>query len=128
VATVMQGGPKKGTQVLTQDDVRALFELISLVLYDPQREVDIAFSGAALAAGLDEYREHLMKLMNNWDGLSRALHGRDARRRARALNEQLEKASSNRPLVNIRGNALPTVSHNEAGYARSLIRGKGMEI
>jgi hypothetical protein len=119
---------KRGPGVLTRDDVQALFKLMVEVAQGTDSEESIAFSGQALAALLNSYADHLLKLMDEWPHLSKALRGNDAIERARKLRERLLQSGSFKPLLSSRGAPVRVVGHPEAYVARSLILGKGMEI
>jgi hypothetical protein len=88
----------------------------------------IAFSGQALAALFNWYGDHLLKLMDEWPDLSKAIQGDDAINRARKLRERLLGNASFEPLRSIKGTPVRVVGHPQAHAARSLILGKGMEI
>jgi hypothetical protein len=125
----MSGGPeRRAAQSLTADDVKALFGLMSQVVYGGGGKEDLAFSGQTLASWFDAYGEHLLKLMAEWPDLSRALQSEDARRRARVLHERLRRMAADKPLVDVRGRSVPHVQDTPGQDVRSLILGKGMEI
>ena len=129
MAMVMSGGPEKmSAQTLTQADVKALFKLMSEVVYAGQGTEDLAFPGSALALWFSAYGEHLTKLMDQWDELSHALQSEDAVRRARALHERLRKTTGHVPVLDAAGVPLRTIHDTQAHEVRSLILGKGMEI
>ena len=88
----------------------------------------IAFSGQALAALFSSYADHLLKLMDDWPDLSKALRSDDAMARARKLRERLLESGTLEPLRNIAGRPARIVGHPQADIGRSLIKGKGMEI
>jgi hypothetical protein len=126
--TTMSASPVRGPMVLTQKDVRALFELIALALYDPKEEEDVAFSGATLASWFEAYGQHVIKLMTEWEGLSKELTSEGAKDRARALNARLRQMATEKGLVDSGGRTLKSIGEPEAPEIRSLILGKGMEI
>jgi phage tail tape-measure protein len=117
-----------GPGVLTRDDVRALFRLMVEVAQGPDSDETIAFSGRALAALFSSYADHLLKLMDEWPDLSKALQSDDAVGRARKLRERLLESGTCEPLRSIAGRPARIVGHPQADIGRSLIRGKGMEI
>ena len=129
MASVLPDGTgKRGPGVLTRDDVQALFRLMVEVAQGTDSDETIAFSGQAVAALLNSYADHLLKLMDEWPDLSKALKGNDAIERARKLRERLLQSGSFKPLLSSRGTPVRVVGHPEAYVARSLILGKGMEI
>lgn len=117
-----------GPGVLTKDDVQALFRLMAEVAQGTDCEETIAFSGQAVAALLNSYASHLLKLMDEWPDLSKALQGNDAIERARKLRQRLLQSGSFEPLRSVSGTPVRIVGHPQAHVARSLILGKGMEI
>jgi len=129
MATRMTGGPRRrASNVLTRDDVRALFRLMSTVVYDPKKEEDIAYTGKALASWFEAYGDHLLKLLGQWDELSEALQSDDALSRAHRLHNRLRQIATAEPLVGISGRQLRSIQDPQAHEVRSLILGKGMEI
>jgi hypothetical protein len=81
-----------------------------------------------LAALFSSYADHLLKLMDEWPDLSKALQSNDAVDRARKLREQLLKSGTFEPLRSVAGRPARIVAHPQADIGRSLIKGKGMEI
>jgi hypothetical protein len=132
MAVTMTGGPRRrGSQEgLSTEDVRALFKLMTQAVYagDEDERGDLAFTGRLLATWFEAYSEHLIKLMENWPELSEALQGKDANVRARVLHERLRRSGTIRPLIDLRGRPMRIVPDDQADVARSLIKGKGMEI
>ena len=119
---------RRGPGVLTKDDVQALFRLMVVVAQGTDPDESIAFSGQALAALLNSYADHLLKLMDEWPDLSKAIQGNEAIERARKLRERLLQSGSFEPLRSISGTPVRIVGHPQAHTARNLILGKGMEI
>lgn len=117
-----------GPGVLTKSDVQALFRLMTEVAQGTDSDETIAFSGQALAALFNSYADHLLKLMDEWPDLSKALQSKDAIDRARKLRERLLQGGSFEPLRSVSGRPARVVGHPQAHVARSLILGKGMEI
>ena len=117
-----------GPGVLTQDDVRALFRLMVEVAQGTDADETIAFSGRALAALFSSYGDHLLKLMEDWPDLSKALQSDDAIDRARKLRQRLLESATFEPLRSLAGRPARIVGHPQADIGRSLIKGKGMEI
>lgn len=129
MATRMTGGPRRrASDVLSRDDVEALFHLMSRVVYDPNEEEDLAYTGRALASWFEAYGAHLLKLLGRWDELSEALQSEDALSRAAHLHDRLREIATAGPLVGISGRRLRSIQDPQAHEVRSLILGKGMEI
>jgi hypothetical protein len=128
--TRLPGSTGAGPGVLTREDVKALFEVfIEFVSSTKKSSRKLAFTGDALAVLLASYSEHLLGLMNDWEGLSPALRSAAAKERAAGTRARLAQRRR-RAQPAIFSAALPflLIGTAEAEWARSLIRGKGMEI
>jgi hypothetical protein len=125
----MTGGPREyGTRGLSEEDVKALFELMATVVSSADDREDLMFTGEFLAAMFRAYSDHFVELMRDWPELSDALQSQDSIRKAKRFHERLRQSSGIRPLVDTRGRSLRVVPDEQAQITRSLIAGKGMEI
>ena len=129
MATVLRDRTQgRGPGVLTKEDVRALFRLMAEVAQGADSEETVAFSGRALAALFESYAGHLLRLMDEWPDLSKALRDNDSLERARRLRERFLRNASYEPPRNARGVPVRIVGQPQTHEFRNLILGKGMEI